>query len=116
MEKNLLDDLLPETNWKEIANPDTAKLVLFSRLRKSNPVPNGESEKVFNSNQTVMFPSYPKKCSTDDKKFTYLKDLFIKKQIQKEMFIEFSEVLQLPESVSVSDIITKQLARAIKWN
>jgi len=110
-----IDKAIAEPNWKSFNEKEEARLLLFSILRKKTPTPSNESSRLFNAMGKTPFSSYPKRCKTDGLKFKHLSKLFLDSQIKKKMFIEFSDVLRLPESASVGEIIEKKLLRSIKW-
>ena len=112
---NILNNLLPENNWKQYAKEKENKLCLFSIMRKQNPRPTGEALRLFNAMGKSSFSSYPKKCITDTLKFKHLQQLFLNNEIKKDMFIEFLDVLELPETVNVSEIINNKLMGELEW-
>lgn len=62
--------------------------------KTSYPTGNKEGLKILHGLLHNHITQYPRKCTTDEKRFIHLKRLFFKDEIGKDMFIEFAEVLK----------------------
>jgi hypothetical protein len=63
-------------------------------LGKSRIVPVSEGKKLMRG---TLVHFYPKKLKTDGQKFKYLGELFIKKEISQEIFVDLASVLKYIE-------------------
>jgi len=59
-------------------------------------------------NRKIQYKTYPRKLKTDKQKFLYLKDLFIKREIPSDIFIDLAEVLKKVKMGTIMNIVKRQ--------
>ena len=103
-----------EMNWEDFAGESKVRLNIYRPITTPGKSPNKEGLKLLWEIQGGSYiRQYPKKCKTDELKFEHLAQLFLKRDIERDMFLDFADVLVFLRGDETRDKkIVKVLKRA----
>jgi len=111
---NALDNLRTDEDGHDVRQ-EVSKLLLNDDIKgRPHPISRGKSNPTrVRCNRQIQYNTYPRKLKSDKQKFFYLKDLFVKREIHADIFIDLAEVLKEIKPGTIKRIVKAQGQSAI---